>query len=60
MLVLELKKHEVIVLNTADGLVVVRLQEDMPPTKLGIEAPKSVNIYRDPVSQHPVQPKSSK
>lgn len=60
MLVIELKRDQVMVFNTADGLVVVRLQEDMPATKLAIQAPKAVKIYREPVELHPIPAKPVK
>jgi sRNA-binding carbon storage regulator CsrA len=60
VLILELKRDEVIVMTTGEGLVVVRVQENSPPTKLAIEAPQSVRIYREPIALHPITPKKDK
>lgn len=57
MLVLEMKPDEVVVLYTADGPIVLRLGPETSRAKVCFDAPKSVKIAREPVTQHPLTPK---
>jgi len=57
MLVIALKLDEVVHLQTSEGMITIRINEARNGRyHLAIEAPRSINIYRDDTTKKEVTP----